>query len=168
MISLQILDVKEFMHQLLKTDLFDHFLMSEAVITNSITYHLDGHLNPAFYSEDELDTLQINNLTFAPFCLLRNNCFELIKGKRTPSYFKFVFLLSPKNLENTLARTKSSFSVNDISGVYFNLHYQNRILTATTGVSYRIFSLDHSFENEWDSYICRFLKQHQIAYEMLT
>ncbi|MEE1250040.1 MAG: DUF5721 family protein [Lachnospiraceae bacterium] len=168
MISLQILDVKEFMHQLLKTDLFDHFLVSEVVITNSITYHLDGHLNTSFYSEDELEKLDIKNLPFAPFSLVRNNCFELIKGKRTPTYFKFVFQLSPKNLENTLAKTKSSFSVNDISGVFFNLHFQNRILTATTGVSYRIFSLDHSFENEWDSYICRFLKQHQITYEMLT
>ena len=33
MISLQITDVKDFMAKLLKTDLFDHFLMPEAVIT---------------------------------------------------------------------------------------------------------------------------------------
>lgn len=168
MISLQILDVKEFMHRLLRTELFDHFLLSEAVITNSITYHLDGHLNPSFYSEDELELFDIKDLTYAPFSLLRGNCFELIKGKRTPSYFKFVFLLSPKNLEKTLAQTKSSFSPNDISGVYLNLHFKNGILTVTTGVSYRIFSMDRSFETEWDSYVCRFLKQQKIAYEMLA
>lgn len=40
MISLQITDVKDFMAKLLKTDLFDHFLMPEAVITTSVTVTL--------------------------------------------------------------------------------------------------------------------------------
>ena len=168
MSSLHILDGRAFIHQFLKAVLFDHFLMSEAVITNSITYHLDGHLNPSFYAKDELELLGIKDLSFAPFSLLRDKCFELIKGKRTPSYFKFVFLLSQENLERTLAQTKTSFSANDISGVSLNLHFKNSTLTATTGVSYRIFSMDHSFESEWDSYVCRFFKQHGIAYETLS
>lgn len=168
MISLQITDVKSFMYQLLKTELFDHFLLPKAVITNSITYHLDGHLNTDFYSEDELDALGLKGLTIAPFSLLRSNCFELIKGKRTPSYFKFVFMLSPENLSNTLKQTHSNFTENDISGVYFNLHFQNQILTCTTGISYQIFSIDRSFESEWDNLVCKFLKNHGISYEILS
>ena len=46
MISLQITDVKDFMAKLLKTDLFDHFLMPEAVITTSVTSFLQQH--PSF------------------------------------------------------------------------------------------------------------------------
>ena len=80
MISLQITDVKDFMAKLLKTDLFDHFLMPEAVITTSVTCHIDGTLNTSFFTTDELDILGLNGLSTAPFSLFRSNCFDLIKG----------------------------------------------------------------------------------------
>lgn len=168
MLSIQITDVKDFMYQLLKTDLFDHFLMMEAVITSSVTYHLDGHLNTSFYSDEELEISGLSGLSVAPFSLLRDNCYELIKGKRTPSFFKFVFMLSPDNLKNTLAHMKSAFTENDISAVFLNLHFQNQVLTCTTGVSYKIFSPDRSLETEWDNLVCRFLKNHGISYEILS
>ncbi len=168
MISLQITDVRDFMAKLLKTDLFDHFLMPEAVITTAVTYRIDGHLNTSFYSTDELEILGLAGLSTAPFSLFRSTCFDLIKGKRTPSFFKFVFMLSPENLKNTLLCTGSSFSENDISGVYLNLHFKDQMLTCTTGVSCRIFSTDRSFETEWDELVCRFLKNHGISYEILS
>lgn len=168
MISLQITDVKDFMAKLLKTDLFDHFLMPEAVITTAFTYRIDGSLTPSFYSTDELSILGLQNLSTAPFSLFRPTCFDLIKGKRTPSYFKFVFMLSPDNLKNTILHSGSSFSENDISGAYLNLHFRDQVLTCTTGVSYRIFSMDRSFEAEWDELVCRFLKNHGISYEILS
>ena len=52
MISLQITDIKDFMAKLLKTDLFDHFLMPEAVITTSVTCHIDGTLNTSFFATE--------------------------------------------------------------------------------------------------------------------
>ena len=168
MISLQITDVRDFMAKLLKTDLFDHFLMPEAVITTSVTCHIDGTLNTSFFTTDELDILGLNGLSTAPFSLFRSNCFDLIKGKHTPSYFKFVFMLSPENLKNTLVHSGSSLSENDISGAYLNLHFKDQVLTCTTGVSYRVFSMDRSFENAWDELICRFLKNHGICHEILS
>ena len=54
MIALSLVDIKDFMNKLLCTDLFDHFLLSEATINTFASYTIDGHLNPDFYSpEDE-------------------------------------------------------------------------------------------------------------------
>ena len=93
--------------------------------------------------------------------------FDLIKGKRTPSYFKFVFLLSPKNLERTLLSTHSSFTPEDITGMFINLKFQQKKLLLTTGISYRIFSVDKSLDQEWDSLVKRFLTAHEISFEEL-
>ena len=41
-------DQKHFMNQLLKSELFDHFLLAEATIHGAVSYHVDGHINRAF------------------------------------------------------------------------------------------------------------------------
>ena len=91
----------------------------------------------------------------------------LIKGKKAPASFRFIFLLSPDNLEKTIAASDSSFTANDISGMFFNIKYQNQLLSLTTGVSYNIFSPDKTLENYWDTLIKKFLFQNEITYEEL-
>ena len=54
MIALQLIDIKDFMHKLLCTDLFDRFLMPEASISTYADFTIDGHLNLGFFdSEDQ-------------------------------------------------------------------------------------------------------------------
>ena len=118
MIALSLPEIKDFMNKLLCTDTFGHFLLKEAVILGSVTWSLDGTIQPDFYSSDEADALGLTGLSFLPFEQVRPQCFDLIKGKRTPSYFKFVFLLSPKNLERTLLSTHSSFTPGHYGNVY--------------------------------------------------
>lgn len=165
MIALELTDIKDFMNKLLRTDTFDNFLLQEAVITNSATYTINGQLTKDFYSNEELEELQLQDCRFLPFSMLRGNCFDLIKGKRTPASFRFVFLLSPQNMKKTVLSIGSSYTTSDISGIYINLKYQNQKLLLTTGVSYNIFSIDKTLENEWDRMVMKFLKQHEIAYE---
>ena len=165
MIALSLPEIKDFMNKLLCTDTFGHFLLKEAVILGSVTWSLDGTIQPDFYSSDEADALGLTGLSFLPFEQVRPQCFDLIKGKRTPSYFKFVFLLSPKNLERTLLSTHSSFTPEDITGMFINLKFQQKKLLLTTGISYRIFSVDKSLDQEWDSLVKRFLTAHEISFE---
>lgn len=167
MIALNISEIKNFMNKLLCTETFDNFLLKEATIQSSVTWSLDGDLNQDFYSSEELEEMQLTGLSFLPFGLLRSQCFDLIKGKRAPSYFKFVFLLSPTNLARTLEQTHSSFSSSDITGMFLNLKFQHGKLLLTTGISYRIFSADKSLEQEWDVLVKRFLKNHEISFEEL-
>lgn len=167
MIALHILELRNFMNTLLCGETFDHFLLKEAVISNRITWNLDGVINQDFYSSDELESSGLAGLSFLPFGQIRPQCFDLIKGKRTPSYFKFVFLLSPVNLARTLEQIKSSFTPDDISGMFLNLKFQNGELHCTTGVSYRIFSTDRNLEHEWDALVKRFFTSHGIVFEEL-
>lgn len=167
MIALNILEIRDFMNKLLIGDVFDHFLLKEAVIQTDSTWTLDGALHSDFYSSDELEEQGLSGFSFLPFEKLRSRCFNLIKGKRTPAYFKFVFLLSPDNLARTLAQTHSQFTPEDITGMFLNMKFQNGQLIVTTGISYRIFSADKSLEQEWDQLIIRFFKNHEITFEEL-
>ena len=167
MIALELTDIKDFMNKLLRTEVFDHFLLQEAVITSGASYVIDGHITKGYYTDEEVETMCISGYKMLPFSLLRGNCFDLIKGKKTPNSFKFVFLLSPENLKKTLASSGSSYTENDISGVFLNLKYQNQLLTLTTGISYNIFSTDKSLESNWDKLVCRFLYQNDIKFEEL-
>ena len=161
MIALKLTDIKDFMNKLLRSETFDHFLLQEAVIHSGASYVIDGHLNKEFYNQEELEELGLEQFRFLPFSMLRNNCFDLIKGRKTPTSFKFIFLLSPENLRRT------SFTENDITGIFLNLKYQNQLLTLTTGVSYTIFTPDKTLELQWDSLVQKFLKQNEISYEEL-
>jgi hypothetical protein len=155
------------MNELLRTDTFDHFLLQEAVIVSAATYVIDGHITKDFYSEQELEELGLSSYSVLPFSLLRGSCFDLIKGKKAPASFRFVFELSPENLRRTLDSVRSSYTVSDLSGVFINLKFQNQMLTLTTGISYRIFSTDKSLDAEWDTLVKKFLARHQIAFEEL-
>lgn len=168
MIALELTDIKDFMNKLLRSEIFDHFLLQEAVITNAATYTLNGQITKGFYNEEELEELQLKGCRFLPFSMTRGNCFDLIKGKKTPSAFRFVFLLSPSNMEKTLTSVGSSYKTTDVTGMYINLKYQNQLLSLTTGIAYNIFSTDKTLENEWDKMVMKFLKQHEIAFEELS
>ena len=167
MIALKIAEVKDFMNKLLCQDVFDHFLIQEAVITTNVSCHIDSTLQKDFYTLEELEEQNLTGLSFVPYGLLRSSCFNLIKGKKTPSYFKFSLLLSPENLKRTLSQTGSSFTENDISAVFLNIRFQNGELTVTTGISYRIFSTDKTLEHEWDTLLKRFLTKNQISFDEL-
>lgn len=167
MITLQLVDVKDFMNKLLCTELLDHFLLPEAAISTGVNYNIDGHLNPEFYSpEDEAYDL-IKQTAIAPFSLLRPTCFQLIKGPHTPLAFKFVFQLSPENQRRTIEKSGTGFRAEDITGMFLNLRFSERKLTCTTGISYRTFSMDKSLEQEWDRLITVFFKNHKIPFEIL-
>ncbi|MCM1106266.1 MAG: DUF5721 family protein [Blautia sp.] len=167
MLALALTDTKEFMNKLLKSELFDHFLLQEGTVTAGATCTIDGRINRDFYSGQELTELALTDCRFLPFSMLRGNFFDLIKGKKAPSSFKFIFLLSPKNLARTLESISSAFSPQDITGIFLNLRYQSGQITLTTGVSYAVFSADKTLEREWDRMVKQFLKKHDISYEEL-
>lgn len=91
MLALNIPELKNFMNQLLCSDTFDHFLLKEATIQKDAVWNFDGTVTPDFYSSEELEEQGLSGLAFLPYGRVRQHCFDLIKGKRTPSYFKFVF-----------------------------------------------------------------------------
>ena len=65
MIALKIAEVKDFMNKLLCQDVFDHFLIQEAVITTNVSCHIDGTLQKDFYTLEELE--EQNSFLFQVF-----------------------------------------------------------------------------------------------------
>jgi len=159
-------DQKQFMNLLLKSGLFDHFLLAEATIHGAVSYHVDGRINREFFGAEELAELTADGSEYLPFSRLRAICYELIRGTHTPLYMKFVFLLSPANAEKTLAAADTGFCAGDVSGMFLNLTFRDGAMTLTTGVSYRAFTPDHSLDAAWDALAARFLSSHGISFDL--
>lgn len=167
MIALQLTDIKVFMNRLLRSELFDNFLLSEAVIFQDAAVTIDGHLQKDYFTTEELELQHLSDVKILPYSMLRPTCYQLIRGKKTPVYFKFVFLLSPQNQNHLLAQSASGLTSNDVNGIFLNLTYQNARLTLTTGISYSTFTAFHTLDEEWDDMMKKFLTKHDISFETL-
>ena len=91
MIALKINNKKEFMSKLLVSELFDAYYVEEATIDTFNTFHIDGRIHRDFYKNDEDYDADKTAPDLSSWSDLRQICFDLIKGKRTPLGFKFVF-----------------------------------------------------------------------------
>lgn len=150
---------------LLGTPLFDTFLLEECTITAANTFTIDGHINKAFYTAEELAAQNLTAETsISPYAALRPVCFDLIKGKKTPLGFRFVFHLSRENTGKLLTQTNASFALEEVNALVLNIRYDGTVVTCTTGTSLSVFTMDKSLEHAWDEMIRRFLLKNEIAF----
>ena len=162
MIALALTEVKECMAKLLLSETFDPFYFIEGEIVNFGTFTMDGYLQKEFYENDELPERE-----FALWKEVREYCFSLIKGKRTPLSFKFVLGLSNSNIEKLLLQQGLDFKPADVRGLYINLKYDGQKLQCITGTSMNLFTMDKSLEQAWDKMIQKFFTQKEIKFEVL-
>lgn len=163
MIALNILDVKTFMGQILKGQMFDEFLMSEMDIAIAHSIHIDGKINKDWYSTEEVEALE--GRTLAKWKEIKPIAYEMIKGNKTPLGFKMIFELNREQLEKLLVNSKSSFSLEDVNGLYIHVKFDKNGLSVITGSNIRIFTMDKSLEQYWDDTVRLMMKKYQIAYE---
>ncbi len=167
MIALQVQDIKSFMSKLLIGTDFDAFWLSEATVTTSITYTLDGLLHPDFFDTQEAELLQAEGREYTLWKDIKPFCFSIMKGKKTPLHFKIVFMLSKKKTEKLLLENLVPLSIDDIFGLFVNFQYDGTHLTCTTGTSVKTFTLDKTLDHVWDELVQKFFRQQQIPYEIL-
>lgn len=160
MISLHLINVKDFMSHLLLTETFDNFYFIEGEIVTFNTFTIDGFIQKDFYDTDE-------GLTeYSCWKALRDYCFSLIRGKRTPLSFRFVFSLSRENIDRTVRQSAPALNPEDVKGLYLNIRYSGSRLSCVTGTSFKTFTLDKSLEIAWDDMVKKFLKQKEIEFEI--
>lgn len=162
MIALQFSEVKECMTKLLLSETFDSFLFIEGEIVTFSTFTIDGFLKKEFFEKE-----MIPDRDYALWREIREYCFSIIKGKRTPLRFQFVFGLSRPNIEKLLLQQALPYQLHDIQGLYLNLRYDGSHLQCVTGVSMNLFTMDKSPEQAWDQMVQRFFTQKEIAFELL-
>ena len=162
MIALSLTEVKECMSKLLLSETFDSFQFVEGEIMTFATFSMDGYLKKEFFPEGEGPARE-----YALWKDMREYCFSLIKGKRTPLGFKFVLGLSESNIEKLIQQQGLDFELEDVRGLYINLKYDGQKLQCVTGTAMNLFTMDKSLEQAWDVMVQRFFTQKEIAYEVL-
>ena len=162
MIGLELTEVKECMAKLLLSEVFDPFYFVEGEIITFSTFTIDGFLKKEFYNKEE-----IPERDYALWKDVREYCFSIIKGKRTPLNFKFVLGLSDSNIEKLLLQQGLDFKPQDVRGLYINLKYDGSKLQCITGTSMKLFTMDKSLEQAWDKMIQKFFTQKEIKFELL-
>lgn len=150
MIAIQIKNIKGFMNSLLLQSTYDRFLVSEASITTFTTFSISGDLRKDFFDPESPDWDQYKDRTQVTWKEIRPFCLSVIKGRRTPLSFKFVFQLPPEEVPQLLEECNSPLQPEDVYGLYFNCQFQSDTLTLTTGTSIRVFTLDRSLDQAWD------------------
>lgn len=168
---LQITNVKNFMNKLLIENAFDSFLISEAKIVAANTYILDGHINDGFYTDEDISQFEadsesegrIYNRKLTRWSNLKPLCVSMIKGKRTPISFKYVFYLADENVNKFKSKLDNPNVA--IDGLSLIVRFDNNVLTITTGTVLKEFSLDKTVENTWDDMVMKFLTSNGIEFE---
>ncbi len=161
MIAFKITQQKNFMARLLTTDIFDKFLLEEAVIDTFSTFSINGRLHKDFYKGQE-ESDPIPDQEFVSWEKIRPIALNLIKGKQTPLGFKFILHLGDEEKLRLLSDADMNISPDQIQ-LGINIRYANGEVVITSGVSYSIFTLDKSAEKAWDEYIPSFLESNDIA-----
>lgn len=163
MISLKILDIKSFMSNLLIQQIFDEFLLSELEIQTYNYFKISGKKNKMWYTNEEWEELEQKE--YSRWLEIKPIAFQLIKGNKTPSSFKVVFLLPTDKIEQVLLKESIGLTKEDINGLFLNIYYENNTLHLITGTSIRIFTMDKRIDMIWDNFIKEFLKNSKIAWE---
>lgn len=163
MVSLKVVDVKACMNKLLLQSVFDNFLVSEVEVNMANKYVIQGDINKSFLSNDEIEAL--DGREYSTWNELRPMVLQMMKGSRTPSSFKMVFVLSKSNTIHVLEKSGLPFRYEDIGGLFLNIRFDSNGLYFVTGTSIKVFTLDKSLDQVWDKDVKTFLKYHEIACE---
>lgn len=137
------LDTKKCMTEFLLRDTFHTFSFIEGEITTFARFTIDGYLQKPFYEEAP-------DREYALWSELQEYCLSIIKGKRSPLYFRFILSLSREESASLIKEYDLDFQLSNVQGLYLNFRYDGTTLTCTTGTSLHIFTIDKSLEQAWD------------------
>ncbi len=140
--------------QLFLGSAFDDFLVSEASFQTSFRSDFDGQLAEEGAAEPCIAWRQLKPIAY-----------QLIKGKTLPRSFQIVFRLSNEKTAAFLTAVSSSFTPDEVRGLYLNLRYAREQLSITTGCQFAEFTMDRELEKAWDRQVTRFLEKVGVTVE---
>lgn len=155
------------MAKLLLSPTFDPFYFIEGEIVTYSSFSIDGRFHPDFFSDEDLQEYK-EIPEYSYWKDIREFCFSLIKGRRTPLSFKLIFGLDAAQIENLLSFADTAFTPKDVQGAFLNFRYDGTTLHCITGTSLNLFTLDKSLEQSFDLAVQKFLSQQEIPFEILS
>ncbi len=167
MIALQISALKPFMSALLSGDIFDIFLLEKATLSTAVTYTIDGRVNKDFFPLEEREDTSLHPYEFTPWSEIKGLCFDLIKGKRTPLHFQFVFHLMPVHVASILEKGDAAHLKDFIKAFVLTIRFDGEKIILCTGTSLTTFVADKEPERLWDAALRKYLQKKEIACDEL-
>ena len=144
--SIEEYEVKNFMQKLLKEDSFDKLDVRNISLETIVKYDILGNINKDYLKEDE-------DRYFVKWKELKPYIVSLIKGNIKPKFFKIVFSLDDKSINNLC---------DNANAMFLNIIYQNNVITGTTGTSQKAFSLDKKEDKIWEDIVLKFFQKNCI------
>ena len=165
MLAMQIKDVKTFMSKLLSGNTFDSFLLEEAQIHTFNTFTIDGHQNREFYSKEELEDTELFPYEYSEWKNMKSICFQLIKGKKVPTFMKIILHQKPENSYTLLEKADASELAESLKALVVTIRFDANGLLLTTGTSFTTFVMDKTADLLWDNAFRKFLATEDIEFE---
>lgn len=165
MLAIQIKDVKTFMAKLLSADTFDSFLLEEAQIHTYNSFVIDGHQNRDFYTKEELEDPTVFPYEYSQWKDMKGICFQLIKGKKVPSFLKIILHQKPEAAYTILERGGACSFSESLKAFVVTIKYDANGLMLTTGTSFSTFVMDKTPDLLWDQAFRAFLADSDISFE---
>lgn len=161
MVMFTIAEVKQFMAKLLTQNTFDDFILREMELSTFMNYSVNGKLNEAFYTAEELQ--ERGPIRYALWSEVRNIAYSMIKGNKTPLSMKIVFQLPEDRTDVLIVQSGGRIKTEEVGGLYINVRFENNELHIITGTAIKTFTLDKTLEQEWDKEVDRLLKEQGIV-----
>ena len=150
--SFSIEDIKTFVNDLLVNERYDSFYLFEARIKTGLDYYIRGKINKEFFDYDIKDSLEEYEL----WGNVKETVFSLMKGKRLPVSFKIILMFNNENVERLIEMNNLPVAPTDITGLFYNINYEDEKLSVTTGTSLKVFTLDKTLDNLWDDTVGKY------------
>ena len=144
-------DIKKFMSLVLGGSAFDRLQLRSGEGVTRLKLTIDGRYNKEF---DGVETERA-------YCLwseVRQNVFDMIKGKKLPKYIKLVFALDDESVIRLHPNAKAAF---------LNMSFENGRITFTTGTAQRNFSMDKSLDEVWEGKVKEMFNKLGISINIL-
>ena len=165
MTALEIQDIKLMMSGMLSGKLFDKFYLRDGEIQTFAQFTMGGCLNRPYFDDDEWE--QLEGREYPLWAEVRPFAYQLIRGKKLPVQFHFVFQLSRENIRWFLEHHHLNTAGNPVGGLFMNINYDHQRLICTSGISYQMFTMDKTAERCWDETVEQFFRQNHIAFQQL-
>lgn len=165
MLAIRIKDVKVFMAKLLSTDIFDSFLLEEAQIHTFNTFTIEGRQNREFYTKEELEDPETFPYEYSQWKEIKGVCFQLIKGKKVPTFMKIILHKKPEDAYTILEEGGTLEFAGSLKAFVVSIKFDSNGLLLTTGTSFSTFIMDKTPDMLWDKAFSKFLTEKGIEFE---
>ena len=96
---------------------------------------------------------------------MKSICFQLIKGKKVPTFMKIILHKKPEESYTLLEESDALAFADVLKAFVVTIKYDTSGLLLTTGTSFSTFVMDKTVDLLWDNAIRKFLTEQGIDFE---